>query len=468
MPTEKQLRAWYLSLLQRSKDEGTVLHVSNLVDLYFHGGKDHRYVFVSRFRGFLPLSPSPFTCSPVGSRRTPRPSVTDLPYFDGDYWIGEAEEHLKEMEEMANIASGNWRDNTGKKEQAMTTLLPDDASPGEIVLAKLAVGAEYQGMQKMKQNFIVAHLYESCSHCRTYVSGSKLFRHPSPPAKVGRIQLCQKCFARESGKLVSNNPNDSNCPNDSILEPLGLPSDVRLEDLVAEECPIIPATADDDPEMDNNILANRLQYLSLCYGRHYQYDTLRRARYSSTMTLYHLHNPSRPLAFTGSCHVCQVEIHPGKGYRCTVCPSFDMCRNCFGKSQMDRRLAHPHPLTTPSGQDFDETQMRLSPEQQSQKNKQVAELMGLIFHAARCQGCDDSNCIKVRAKYRHMESCPIAQQRTCPTCRQMLIYISYHSKICTTSDCPVPQCSRMLRIRSKHATAYEAARAMSFRKMVNA
>ncbi len=47
-------------------------HVSNLYDTYFEGGRDHRLE---------------------------RPSVLHLPYFEGDYWPGEAENLLASLGE---------------------------------------------------------------------------------------------------------------------------------------------------------------------------------------------------------------------------------------------------------------------------------------------------------------------------------------------------------------------------------
>ena len=90
--------------------------------------------------------------------------------------------------------------------------------------------------------------------------------------------------------------------------------------------------------MENEIFNTRQQFLSLCQGNHYQFDTTRRTRHSSMMVLYHLHNPTAP-AFAGTCNVCNVEIEPGDGFRCTVCDDFDMCRNCHG-----RGIFHEHPM----------------------------------------------------------------------------------------------------------------------------
>lgn len=68
-------------------------------------------------------------------------------------------------------------------------------------------------------------------------------------------------------------------------------------------------------------------FLSLCQGNHYQFDTVRRARHSSMMVLYHLHNPTEP-AFASTCNNCSREIEMGEGFRCTVCSDFDLCKDC--------------------------------------------------------------------------------------------------------------------------------------------
>jgi E1A/CREB-binding protein len=97
-------------------------------------------------------------------------------------------------------------------------------------------------------------------------------------------------------------------------------------------------TQDRDPDMGSEFFETRQAFLSLCQGNHYQFDSMRRAKHSSMMVLYHLHNPEAP-AFSSTCNFCHVEIEPGTGLRCTVCSDFDMCKNCKAAG-----MRHEHPM----------------------------------------------------------------------------------------------------------------------------
>lgn len=58
------------------------------------------------------------------------------------------------------------------------------------------------------------------------------------------------------------------------------------------------------------------------------------------MVLYHLHNPTAP-AFVTTCNICHHDIETGQGWRCEVCPDFDVCNTCYQKGGID----HAHKLT---------------------------------------------------------------------------------------------------------------------------
>jgi len=94
-------------------------------------------------------------------------------------------------------------------------------------------------------------------------------------------------------------------------------------------------TKDKDEIMESEFFDTRQSFLSLCQGNHYQYDTLRRAKHSSMMMLYHLHNPTAP-AFVASCNFCHLDIE--SGWRCETCADYDLCNKCKDTAN------HPHKL----------------------------------------------------------------------------------------------------------------------------
>lgn len=100
-------------------------------------------------------------------------------------------------------------------------------------------------------------------------------------------------------------------------------------------------TKDKDEILESEFFDTRQAFLSLCQGNHYQYDTLRRAKHSSMMVLYHLHNPTAP-AFVITCNLCHLDIETGQGWRCETCPDYDICNSCY---QKNRGSEHPHKLT---------------------------------------------------------------------------------------------------------------------------
>lgn len=131
-------------------------------------------------------------------------------------------------------------------------------------------------------------------------------------------------------------------------------------------------TKDKDEILESEFFDTRQAFLSLCQGNHYQYDTLRRAKHSSMMVLYHLHNPTAP-AFVTTCNLCQLDIETGQGWRCEVCPDYDVCNSCY---QKDGGIDHPHKLTNhPSVVDRDA---------QNKEARQLRVLQVLLTSSCYC------------------------------------------------------------------------------------
>jgi E1A/CREB-binding protein len=446
MPRSDRLREWYLTMLRRGKVEGTVTYISNLYDTYFEGGKDHRIE---------------------------RPSILELPYLDGDYWPGEAENLLADL----NNGNGGFDPSKAVKGRKPGKEKRWKPSHPDATLAEQVLGRLGETIQGMREDFIVAHLYENCSHCRKYIDDDLRYYHPNPPQKVTiksertfdgialdkpgadssrtialtRFQLCSECYTRESGQDPAG------------FKPLGLPSGIALQDLVAEPCPKIPPTIETVPQIDNEFFDTRNQFLSLCQGNHYQFDTARRARHSSMMVLYHLHNPSEP-AFTSNCSVCQTELKPGEGYRCLTCTDFDMCAICHASPA----VTHPHQLVPQATRKFDETRMRLSDEDRVKRDESLQRTMALLVHASDCrnQQCRSSNCAKVKALFNHAVNCTVKITGGCTYCRRMWALLQAHSKMCIAAECPVPRCRELRALRRQQATRQEDQRRAAYRQML--
>ena len=90
---------------------------------------------------------------------------------------------------------------------------------------------------------------------------------------------------------------------------------------------LTPDTSDPDPLMSSPMIDSRHTFLENCQYRHYQFDTLRRAKHSSLMLLYHLHRPLDP-ATRPHCAICS-EVITELRWSCTECPQgFDVCCEC--------------------------------------------------------------------------------------------------------------------------------------------
>ena len=97
---------------------------------------------------------------------------------------------------------------------------------------------------------------------------------------------------------------------------------------------LTPDTSDPDPAICSPVTDSRHVFLELCQFRHYQFDSLRRAKHSSLMLLYHLQNPADK-ACHPVCNHCDQVIRTLR-WHCDECPNFDLCAGCYAVDMAHR------------------------------------------------------------------------------------------------------------------------------------
>ncbi|KAL0725777.1 hypothetical protein Bca4012_040376 [Brassica carinata] len=390
-PKSDKLREWYLAMLKKASKEGIVAETINLYDHFFmQTGECRAKVTAGR-----------------------------LPYFDGDYWPGAAEDLIYQMSQEEDGRKGNKK---GILKQKITkralkasgqTDLSGNASKDLLLMHKLG-----ETIHPMKEDFIMVHLQPSCTHCCILmVSGNRWVC-----SQCKYFQICDKCYEAEE-RREDRERHPVNFKDKHALYP------VEITDIPAD-------TRDKDEILESEFFDTRQAFLSLCQGNHYQYDTLRRAKHSSMMVLYHLHNPTAP-AFVTTCNACHLDIETGQGWRCEVCPDYDVCDSCYRR---DGGVNHPHKLTNhPSLAD----QNAQNKEARQLRVLQLRKMLDLLVHASQCRSahCQYPNCRKVKGLFRHGIQCKVRASGGCVLCKKMWYLLQLHARACKESECHVPRCS---------------------------
>ncbi|GFZ11616.1 histone acetyltransferase of the CBP family 12 [Actinidia rufa] len=389
-PKSDKLREWYLSMLRKAAKENVVVDLTNLYDHFF-------------------VSTGECKAKVTAAR---------LPYFDGDYWPGAAEDMIYQIRQEEDNRKQHKKGTTKKTitKRALKLSgqsdLSGNASKDLLLMHKLG-----ETICPMKEDFIMVHLQHACTHCCVLmVSGNRWACN-----QCKKFQLCDKCYETEQ-KLEEGDRHPINQRDKHILYP------VEINDVPED-------TKDKDEILESEFFDTRQAFLSLCQGNHYQYDTLRRAKHSSMMVLYHLHNPTAP-AFVTTCNMCHLDIEAGQGWRCEICPDYDVCNSCH---QKDGGIDHPHQLTNhPSLADRDAQNQ----EARELRVLQLRKMLDLLVHASQCRSphCQYPHCRKVKSLFRHGIQCKTRASGGCALCKKMWYLLQLHARACKESQCHVPRC----------------------------
>jgi len=229
----------------------------------------------------------------------------------------------------------------------------------------------------------------------------------------------------EVSKQEQDNKNPFPNADESEYPPYDPPSD-ELED--------------QDDQQESEFFDTRQQFLNLCQGNHYQFDQIRRAKHTSMMALYHIHNPDKP-KFLTPCSACGVDINSIQ-YDCEQCPEFHLCHKCMVNFQMQHKSPHPHRLKKVVVQS---ESGHLTEEQKKQRKRSIELHMQLLAHASTCKNptCPSANCEKMKNLLAHGTKCSIKIQGGCSVCRRIWALLQIHARQCRRTTCQVPKCRQL-------------------------
>lgn len=199
---------------------------------------------------------------------------------------------------------------------------------------------------------------------------------------------------------------------------------------------------DDTEDVDDTINCvhweTRHDFLQLCQINQYQFDHLRRLKYTSMMVLYHLHNPDAP-KYLPQCNMCFSEIMNNQGVVCPKC-EINFCYECFRVA--GGQSIHNHELRQMI--DPQELSKQMTEEQRRDRQKSIQIHLQLLYHSANVcvnnKECNSRNCLKMKEFLKHEIECKAKVANGCPQCKRMYNLLSLHAKQCRVENCLVPNC----------------------------
>eukprot|EP00731_Ephydatia_muelleri_P030521 Em0022g35a len=199
----------------------------------------------------------------------------------------------------------------------------------------------------------------------------------------------------------------------------------------------LPATTDPDQLINCDLMDGRDAFLTLARERHWEFSSLRRAKFSSMTMLCELHNQGSD-RFVYTCNNCR--LHVETRYHCKECDDFDLCVNCY------QAVGHCHPMDRLGlGLDMDEAQPQVPQNPAEARKQSIQKCIQYLLHACQCKDaqCKLPGCVKIKRILKHTRDCKLRQLGNCTVCKQFLVLCYTHAKSCNEQSCPVPICARI-------------------------
>ena len=182
------------------------------------------------------------------------------------------------------------------------------------------------------------------------------------------------------------------------------------------------AVVDPDPLIPSELMDGRDQFLSKAREEHWEFSSLRRAKWSTMCFCYALHTQdSKVMQY--ECNFCKQPA----SWHCEHCdqdPGFDLCDNCYKEHNSD----HPHPMVK---QVFSDVGSKSTDSSATARNESVQRCINSLVHACKCKdaNCRKVTCHKMKKVVQHARMCKKRQlTNACPVCKQLIALCCYHGE----------------------------------------
>ncbi|KAK4470612.1 hypothetical protein MN116_006149 [Schistosoma mekongi] len=327
-------------------------------------------------------------------------SPAELAYFEGDFWPNTLEEIFKEMDEedakrkqeQEALARGGGDDDDEAKENVQTK--ESDENPGK---------------KKAKRRKLKRSASLTITGKRKRLGG------------IGSGDVANEVARRVYEIMEKHKENFFVIrlhPQNSVTS--------------------LPPIKDPDPLINSELMECRGAFLEKAREKHLEFSSLRRAKYSTLVMLYELHNENRqPLMYT--CNVCSAQLETP--WHCKQCIEYDLCPRCYEAEN------HPHPMVK-IGIGLDDCNKGQEPSndsaiQESGRDK-LSRWVKALGHSCYCR---DANCrvyacktMKYQVQHFRVHS---TDRNQCSVCRFIYYLCCYHSKTCHELKCLVPLCPKL-------------------------
>ncbi|CAL1280153.1 unnamed protein product [Larinioides sclopetarius] len=320
-------------------------------------------------------------------------SAAELPYFDDDFWPNVLEDSIKELEQ---------EDEEKRKAEA---------SAAE---AAARVGAGTSDVNESEDDG---------------ANGKKKGQ------KSGRNKKASKNKNNQKKNKKSNYPYAGNDLTAKIINMMEKHKEVFFVIRLQSVKTVLPPVVDPDPFIACELMDGRDTFLTMAREKHYEFSSLRRAKFSTMAMLYQLHNQGQD-QFVYTCNNCKSNVETR--YHCTVCDDFDLCLKCYNKD------GHHHKMQRLGFELNDDSSQGDQKQVNPQESRRLAiqRCIQSLEHACQCRdaNCRLPSCQKMKRIVLHAKGCTRKGTNTCAICKQLIALNYYHAKTCQEAKCPVPFC----------------------------